>query len=227
MKKITLLIIVLITTTVSFSQEFNQFDDNGKRHGTWKKTFENTKVLRYQGQFDHGKEVGTFKFYKNINGKAVLTATKVFNKADDVAQVTFLASNKAKISEGKMRGRNYIGKWVIYHKNSDQVMTEEYYNSNGKLEGQKRVYYLSGQVAELALYKDGLLDGESKWYAENGNLIKSVTFKEDKYDGAYKTYNNKGQIAKEGHYKNDVKCCVWKRYKDGKLVEKKDLEKKG
>ncbi|SFJ07889.1 toxin-antitoxin system YwqK family antitoxin [Olleya namhaensis] len=227
MKRLSIVLVVLFTNCILFAQDLNQFDANGQRHGEWKKTFKNTKVTRYQGQFDHGKEIGTFNFYKNIDGKAVLTATKVFNADNDVAQVTFLSSNKRKISEGKMRGRNHIGKWVIYHNKSDQVMTEELYNDKGKLEGLRQVYYLSGQVAEKALYRDGLLHGEANWFAENGKLIKVITYKNDKFDGVYKAYNKQGVIATEGHYRDDVKCCIWKRYKNGAVVEEKDLDKKG
>ena len=226
MKKISFLLVFLITTSLVMAQSFNQFDANAQRHGKWKKNFDNTKVVRYEGEFDHGKEVGTFKFYKNIDNKAVLTATKVFNTDNDVALVTFYASNGKKISEGKMRGHDYIGKWVIYHKNINQIMTQELYNDKGKLEGERLVYYINGQIAEQAFYKDGLLDGESKWYAENGTLMKMITYKAGKFDGPYKTYNKEGLIATEGHYKDDLKCCVWKRYKDGKLVEEKDLDKK-
>ncbi len=227
MKKLSILLICLITTSVLVGQNLNQFDDNAQRHGKWKKYFDNTKVVRYEGEFDHGKEVGTFKFYINIDNKAVLTATKVFNKDNAVAQVTFFASNGKKISEGKMRGRNYIGKWVIYHKNADQVMTQEWYNDKGKLEGERIVYYLNGQIAEQAYYKDGLLDGVSKWYAENGKIMKLITYQDDKFHGDYKTYTKNGDIATEGKYKDDLKCCVWKRYKEGKLVEEKDLDKRG
>ena len=65
-------------------QEFNQFDSNGKRHGKWKKNFEGTEVLRYEGQFEHGKEVGVFKFYQNLENKAVLAATRTFKKDSDI-----------------------------------------------------------------------------------------------------------------------------------------------
>ena len=227
MKKLSLLFIFLITTSVLVAQNFNQFDAKGKRHGQWKKNFDNTKVLRYEGQFKNGKEIGTFKFYKKIDGKSVLTATKVFNEVDEIAQVTFFTSIGKKISEGKMNGKNHIGKWLYYHKNVDQIMTQEFYNIHGKLEGERLVNYLSGQIAEKANYKEGLLDGESKWFAENGNLMKSIAYKANLFHGPYKTYDSKGLIAKEGHYKNDVKCCVWKRFKDGDLVEEKDLDKRG
>jgi len=87
-------------------------------------------------------------------------------------------------------------------------------------------YMLVGQIAEKANYKNGLLNGEAIWFSEKGAPIKLYTYKDDKFHGPYKTYTSEGVIAKEGQYKNDVKCCVWKRYKDGKLVEEKDLDKR-
>lgn len=227
MKKLSTFLLLLITSGLLVAQNFNQFDTNGKRHGKWKKNFDKTDVIRYEGEFNHGKEIGTFKFYKNIAGKPLLTATKVFNTNNDITQVTFFTSIGKKISEGKMNGRTYIGKWLYYHKNSTQLMTEEFYNTKGELEGERKVYYLSGQVAEIAHYKAGLLYGESKWYSESGTIIKTITYKDDLFNGSFKAYDNKGVLVKEGYYKNDVKCCVWKRYKDGELVEEKDLSKRG
>ena len=58
--------IILLLFFISGSvlgQEINQFDAQGKRHGKWKKFFKGTKKVRYSGQFEHGKEVGVFKFY--------------------------------------------------------------------------------------------------------------------------------------------------------------------
>ena len=108
-----------------FSQEINQFDANGKRHGIWKKTFEDTKAVRYEGQFDHGKEVGLFKFYKYVNKKSLLSATKQFSETNNIADVKFFSSKGKVISEGQMDGKNYIGEWKYYHKNSDQLLRIE------------------------------------------------------------------------------------------------------
>ena len=89
--KFKFLSLFLIVTSLVYAQDINQFDENGKRHGVWKKNFEGTKQLRYEGQFDHGKEVGEFKFYKLVKKKSVLTATKLFD-LDGSAYVKFLAS---------------------------------------------------------------------------------------------------------------------------------------
>ena len=72
MKNIKRLFIVTILTvffcgTVVFSQKINQLDANGKRTGLWEKKYPSGR-LRYTGDFLAGKEVGTFKFYRNVSG---------------------------------------------------------------------------------------------------------------------------------------------------------------
>ena len=110
--KVTLFCLVLFLATPVLGQ-INQLDENGKRHGVWKKNFDNTNILRYEGAFSHGKEIGLFKFYQNIDGKAVLAATREFLENSNKANVKFFASTGKLISEGQMNGKLYIGAWCI------------------------------------------------------------------------------------------------------------------
>ena len=52
-----------LSLTTLVAQGVNQVDANGERDGLWQKFYEGTSQLRYEGTFQHGKEVGTFKFY--------------------------------------------------------------------------------------------------------------------------------------------------------------------
>ncbi|MDB2462767.1 toxin-antitoxin system YwqK family antitoxin, partial [Algibacter sp.] len=117
-----LIFLLMLSSSVMLGQTINQLDANGKRDGVWQKKFEGTDILRYEGQFVHGKEVGLFKFYKHYKNKGILSATKLFNKNDQKAEVKFLASNGKVISEGIMDGKTYIGTWKYYQKNSNQLL---------------------------------------------------------------------------------------------------------
>lgn len=226
MKKYLTLLLIVITANLCFAQNINQFDANGKRHGIWKKNFEKTQVLRYEGEFNHGKEIGVFKFYKNIESKAVLTATRTFSASSDLANVKFLSVKGKVISNGKMRGKTYAGNWVYFHKNSTQIMTEEFYDNKGQLEGERKTYYLNGKLAENANYKSGLLDGESKWFSEAGKMIRLFTYQADKLHGVAKSYDASGKLEMEGVYRNDKKHGIWKFYKNGKLEREKDFTRR-
>ncbi len=222
MKHIFIFLLSLLTS-LTFAQNINQFDANGKRHGIWKKTFDGTKVLRYEGEFLHGKEIGLFKFYKNIKKKAVLTATKQFNKTDNIAYVTFLSSRGKLISEGKMDKKKYIGEWKYYQKRNDNLLTLENYNAKGILEGERFVYYENGQIAEKQFYKNGKLEGKSIWYSEKNIVLKEFIYLNGELHGASKYYNPKGELITEGQYKKGMKHGIWKYYENGELIKEKDF----
>lgn len=215
------LYIFLFVSSMTFGQNINQLDDNGKRHGIWKKTFESTKILRYEGEFFHGKEIGLFKFYKNLRNKAILSATKQFNKTDNKAYVTFLSSRGKLISEGQMDGKTYIGEWKYYQNRNDNLLTLENFDNQGILEGERFVYYENGQIAEKQFYKAGKLDGISVWYSESNITLKEYAYVNGELHGVSKFYNPKGELITEGHYKKGKKHGIWKYYENGKLIKEK------
>ena len=223
MKIIYSLLVFLMSVNFIMAQTFNQLDSEGKRHGKWKKNYDNTDVLRYEGEFFHGKEIGIFKFYKKYNNKAVLSATKQFNGDNNFVEVKFFTSTGKLVSEGQMDGRVYIGEWKYYQKDSNELLILEQYNSKGELDGERFVYYPNGQIAEKQTYILGKLSGESLWYSENNVLLKSYVYENDELHGEAKFFNAQGALVSEGIYKRGKKDGVWKYYENGKLLNEEDL----
>lgn len=223
MKKFYSVLFILLTSCVVFSQNINQLDVNGKNHGVWKKNFENTDVLRYEGAFSHGKEIGVFKFYKNIKNKAVLSATKVFNESNDIAKVTFLSSKGKVISEGEMDGKKHIGQWNYYQQMNDNLLTVEHYNDVGNLHGLRTVFYPNEQVAEKQNYKNGKLEGVSVMYSESNVLLSELVYVNGQLHGYSKYYSPKAELIAEGMYENDKKVGIWKFYEKEKLTKEKNF----
>lgn len=224
--KVLFPIILIFFSNLSFTQEINQFDSNGNRHGIWKKYFEGTKSVRYEGAFKHGKEVGLFKFYKYIDKKSVLSAEKEFNDNNNIAQVTFYSSQGNVISSGKMNGKKFIDTWTYFHKNSENIMRIEHYDDSGKQQGELKVFYVNGELAEKSNYLHGKLEGKSYWYNERGIKIKEFTYDKDKLNGPSRYYTNSGDLLVEGAYKNDKKHGIWKYYENGELRQEKDFTRK-
>lgn len=227
MKKLFFVFFLFGIFNTVLAQTFNQFNENGKRHGVWRKYFKGTKVLRYEGAFKNGKEIGLFKFYKNIKGKSVLSATRQFNDSTNIAEVTFFTSKGKVISEGRMQGKVYIGTWKFYQKDSDKLLILEHYNNNGKLEGKRFVYYSNGQVAEETNYKNGLLHGTVIYYSLKNVVLKMMIYIDGELDGAAKFYNPKGDLLVEGQYRKGKKHGVWHYFENGNLKETKDFTIKG
>jgi antitoxin component YwqK of YwqJK toxin-antitoxin module len=218
-----IVVILFFISTLSFAQDINRLDVDGARHGIWKKYFDDTKQLRYEGEFNHGKEIGLFKFYMLIRKKSILTATKQYNNEDNTADVTFFSSRGKVISEGKMNGKLYIGEWTYYHNNSTKIMTLETYTNEGKLQGKRFVYYENGKIAEEANYINGSLEGISTWYSKKGVVLKTFIYKNNELHGMSKYYDEEGVLLIEGAYKRGKKTGVWRYFEEGKLVKEKDF----
>jgi len=224
MKTAFLLFSFLFFYNVAAQAPVNQFDSNGKRHGEWRKTFEeDPSQVRYVGTFEHGKEVGTFKFYQLGHKKPA--AIKVYTPDSDTAQVQFLTQKGKVISEGKMLGENRLGKWTYYHLNSDKPMMTEHYQ-DGVLHGEKIIYFENGTPTEQSFYAEGKLHGEQKIFSEKGVLLKIFNYRHGELHGPSKGYNGKGELLLEGEYRNDKHVGIWNYYENGNLKEQKDFSAK-
>ncbi|MCB0465421.1 MAG: toxin-antitoxin system YwqK family antitoxin [Aequorivita sp.] len=227
MKKTVLLFFfgILFCSPFVFSQsEINQMDSQGQRHGVWKKTFEGTDQLRYEGTFEHGKEVGQFKFYCE-SCKNQPMVIKNFTGKDNIADVKYFTIKGKLVSEGKMKGKDRIGEWVYFQEKSNDVMTREQY-TNGKLEGQVITYYPNGKITEETTYKKGIKDGEDNYYSPDGVLLKKLLYKEGQLQGPALYYDAYGNVVIEGFYKDDKKHGLWKYYKNGKVILEETYPKK-
>ncbi|GAA0728824.1 hypothetical protein GCM10009430_38260 [Aquimarina litoralis] len=215
----TLFLFFIFFISIGHSQEFNAFDKEGKRHGRWQKKYDNSDQIRYEGTFNHGKEIGEFKFYKPNSGN-VPTAIKIFSKDNDSVQIKYYTARGKVISEGKMLGKDRVGTWVYYHRGSTKVMmTEEY--KLGKLDGEQKTYFESGQLTEKTIYEKGEKQGKRIVYSEKGIMIKEFTYENDQLHGITKYYDANGNVQIEGNYKRDRKDGIWNYYENGKLIEQK------
>ena len=220
MSKFSIFIFFMISGILSVdAQKINQLDENGKRHGIWKKKYENTNQIRYEGAFEHGKEVGTFKFYKPSSGNQP-TAIKEFSKEKDTVAITYFTSKGKVISKGKMLDKKRTGNWTYYHQDGASVMMKEQYQ-DGLLEGPQITYFKSGKKTEEVIYKKNRKEGKRFVYSEKGDVLKEFMYVNDKLQGPVKFYEPDGTLSIEGMYKNDKKDGIWKYYLNGKLKEEK------
>jgi len=212
-----LFVFVALGQTLLAQEKTNQFDAKGARHGVWIKYYELNHQLRYTGQFNHGKEIGIFKYY-DINNDKIPIVIRKFNNTNDIAEVSFYSLNGTLESTGKMQGKNRIDKWLFYHKDGKTVMSEEFYK-NGKKDGEAKLYYSNGKLTEVAHYLDGKLNGNYKRYSIFNFLYQDLTYKNDELEGLAIYYEPKnGQILSKGSYKENKRAGVWEHYENGVLV---------
>jgi antitoxin component YwqK of YwqJK toxin-antitoxin module len=196
--------------------EYNKFDNNGKRHGIWKKYWDNNRI-RYHGVFSHGKEKGTFKYYSPATSEFPIII-KEYHSNDGIADVKFYTEKGTLESEGKMNGKKRIGTWLYYHTDGKSVMSEENY-TDGKLDGEYKTFYPDGSPTETAYYKNGKLEGNYKKYAIKGHLIYDFNYRNGMLNGKAAYYSRKtGDLIKKGQFKDDLRVGIWENYVDGELV---------
>jgi antitoxin component YwqK of YwqJK toxin-antitoxin module len=220
--KIFIGFIFLVNMTVFSQGTYNKLDDKGNKNGLWKGYYEDTKNPKYEGTFDHGKEVGVFTFFDNKKTKIVI-ATREFNPIDNSAYTIFYDQLKNKVSEGKVVNKLYEGQWKYYHKASKSIMAIENY-SKGKLEGLRSVFYPNGKIAEELFYKNNLKNGVYKRYTESGIIIEESNYKNDQYDGLA-TFRDAddGTIVSKGKFVNGKKAGIWQFFEKGKLVKEMNM----
>ncbi|WP_418263384.1 toxin-antitoxin system YwqK family antitoxin [Flavobacterium faecale] len=207
--------LVLSSHLVVAQNHFNQVDANGKKDGLWKGYHEESKRLKYEGTFAHGKEVGTFKFFDDTKAGSVI-ATREFNANDGSAYTVFYDQAKNKVSEGKVVNKQFEGEWKYYHQASPIVMTKENYK-DGKLDGLRSVYYSNGKLAEETNYVNGIKEGKYKKYSENGITLEEAIYKANEFHGPAIYKEADGQMVSQGNYSNGKKVGVWKFFENGKM----------
>jgi antitoxin component YwqK of YwqJK toxin-antitoxin module len=217
------LYLILFFTTSIYSQEINQLDSEGKKDGNWKGTYSDSKRPRYEGIFNHGKEVGLFKFFDDTKA-GTLIATREFNTKDNSCYTVFYNQRKNKVSEGKQIGKDYDGEWKYYHENSTTIMTLENYK-NGKLNSVRKVFYPNDVLAEEANYTNGAKDGNYKSYAENSVLLENTNYKNGQYDGQAVFKNASNIVVGKGKFKNGKKVGIW-TYNNGGTITTENMDKK-
>lgn len=220
--KLFLGFLLLVNIAVFSQAASNKLDDKGNKNGLWKGVYQDTKNPKYEGTFEHGKEVGIFTFFDNTRTKIII-ATREFNPKDNSAYTIFYDQLKNKVSEGKVVNKLYEGQWKYYHKASKTIMTIENY-SKGNLEGLRSVFYTSGKIAEEMNYKNNLKNGPYKRYTESGIIIEESNYKNDQFDNLA-TFRDPddGNIVSKGKFINGKKSGIWQFFKKGKVVKEVNM----
>ena len=107
----SIIFLFFFNTLFSLAQtDFNKLDNNGKKHGVWKGLYPESKRVRYEGTFEHGKEVGVFNYYDDTKAQSII-ATREFTAKDNTVYTIFYDQRKNKVSEGKQVNKLFEGQW--------------------------------------------------------------------------------------------------------------------
>jgi len=222
-KNVFFTLIISVYSTINWSQEtINQLDKDGKMHGYYIKYFPNGK-LRYEGKFNHGREIGTFKFYAETGEKTPIVL-KEFNNQNDSTKVIFFDKTGKMQSTGIMIAKSREGIWKYYFPDGKTLMSIEHYK-NDVLEGEVKVYYKNGQLTEISRYSNGKLNGIRKRFADDGKIVEEITYKDSILNGPAIYYDANGVKIAEGNYVDGLKKGEWKFLINGEWQSNYEPEK--
>ncbi len=215
---------IFLCFQIAFSQtDVNPLDANGKKHGVWIGFYEGSNRPRYEGTFEHGKEVGIFNFFDDTKAKSII-ATRTFNVKENSCYTIFYDQQKNIVSEGKEINKLREGPWKYYHRGSKTVMTLENYKK-GKLDGVRTVYYPAGGIVDETIYKNGIKEGVYKKYSEKGIVLENSFFKKGEYEGAATYKDPNDMVVAKGVFKNGKKIGKWQFYINGKFTSEENMDK--
>ena len=213
------LVVLFLLAFAGLQAQTNQTDSEGRKHGLWKGVYPESKRPKYEGTFEHGKEVGVFKFFDDTKAGTVI-ATRDFSRQPGAAYTTFYDQRNNKVSEGNVVGKQYEGKWIYYHRQSPTIMATEFYKK-GQLDGVRQVFYPDGKLAEETTYVAGVKSGLYKKYAQTGTVLEEVTYVNGELEGPAIYRNPDGKIMSKGNYKKGAKHGMWTITEDGKTRQQK------
>ncbi|MGR3811346.1 toxin-antitoxin system YwqK family antitoxin [Jiulongibacter sp. NS-SX5] len=127
--------------------------------------------------------------YKNIDGQRDWLFERGFKRIQKVKQLLQLTDSSSKIKNGK-----HIESYP-----QGSVELEAQYK-NGKLEGERKIWYTDGQIMSIENFKSGLKEGRSIWYNPNGSILRTCNYKDGHESGACIVYYKENTILRESNY---------------------------
>ena len=190
-------------------KEERSFDDNEKIHGDVI-TYNEAGVIVEEARYLHGMKHGMQMETKNKGLREYV------NYNDGVLEGKFLClyPDGAKQREGAYEKENVkTGKWTLWAEDG-KIIQEEHY-LNGKLNGEKKVYYATGNLHTTGKFVDDKPNGRHLEYDEQNRVSIEYNYRNGVLDGIYNAYNE-GVLWRECLYKNG-QILREKEYKNGKI----------
>ena len=202
--------ILLILLIPYFCLSQNQFNEIGEREGSWSAYHENG-IIKYEGNFINGKEVGVFHYYDYDGNLAIK-----LNYLDTglTSQAILYYPNGSIKSQGTYLNKKKHNVWLYYNSLGKMMIKENYFR--GVIDGEVIYYYDNNLISEKYTYINGLKNGEANIFYSSGLLNVTCNYLNNKLHGQAKFYynNQSKKLESEGKYINGLKDSIWIFYNE-------------
>lgn len=207
MKATYFIIFTILLSNFSFSQSINQVDQQGKKQGEWKKYYEKSGRVLYEGRFKDDKPTGVFRFYYETGSKKALID---HNLTSGRSLANYFHPNGQLMSGGIFRNQMKDSTWITFTESG--VVSEISNYQNNELNGPFTSFYISGLENATGRipyiksnYKNGKLDGEYTELFMDGRKKLYCFYIDGKLNGLYIEYHRNGKKSSLTRYKNGIK----------------------
>ena len=204
------------TVNAQPQSDWNQTNAKGEKQGKWREYYENSKVPKYEGEFNNGKPTGTFTYYYP---NKVLKSVMVFDKNPDISRCTMYDEKGKKNAYGKFYKKEKDSVWTYFSPPGFVSYKETY--RNGILHGEKLIFYppanersTAQQIFQQFYYVNGVLEGPVKEFFPDGKLKMEGVYKNDKLHGEVKKYHPNGNVFFIERYKNGKRHGWWSTHNE-------------
>ncbi|WP_179344088.1 hypothetical protein [Winogradskyella ursingii] len=181
---------------------------------TWKKSSIDTAHIAkiwYETDINEIKKLG----YSNY-GKITYINTKAFlERSLELKKIPSLAQLKNKLGTWYYGNLPYSGQFIDYYINGTKYRKGKLIK--GKLEGEVKIYYESGEIEQILNYKNGLQNAQQFSYYTNGKLNNKGFYNNGSRIGTWKYNSNMGFLKRKEVYKNNRVNNNIEYYSTGKI----------
>jgi len=228
--RLSILILLLIPYSIYTQpierERVNVTDENGFKQGKWVVAFENSKSIRYSGQFKDNIPFGEFRYYyQSGEVSAVIEFKDEYSSSSRMYH-----KNGNLLSLGNYYQQKKDSVWWYFNARKE-VLSMETYNK-GILEGEQIIYYpgdpskVKVKEYEKSIFKQGFKNGAWEQYYESGRIKAKGVFLNGNLNGIVFYYFPEGNVKLNGEYENGFKHGCWLHYgEDGELLDRSYYKK--
>ena len=196
-------------------EQYNRYDENGKKTGTWREFYPDGTLKRVTN-FKDGEKKGLYKEY-NKKGKLIEISRMVNDttsvNSDDIVLIElykeYYPDGKVRLVGGISNGlksgiyREYSeGGELIngYLYKKDTLLAEGMILFDGNYQGDWKEYYKTGELRATGTYEDGVKTGKWTYYYKSGKKEQEGNFKNNQLSGQWTWYYENGRTKRTEYY---------------------------
>lgn len=138
--------------------------------------------------------------YKDLEGLIYVYTKEYTARPDSIKAIptTKLMTAKNGVWYLQSQTEPYTGSFIDYYLNGKKQ--GEGSMLNGKLNGERKLYYTDGQISDFMVYENGIPSGMEKRFYQDGNIMQKGEFKNGIEIGVWEMYHPNGQLKQRANF---------------------------